>query len=681
MKKIAEFLIFIALIVLLGSTYLYFTSFYTVTFVTEGTAVKEKIKRGDSVLNVYNPVREGYSFLYWMDDYTIVDDSYKLDRDAVLVAVFDKIKEAETYLVKFDTGSETAIEDQMVVEGDKVVEPKAPTKAGYVFKEWVLEDNSFDFNTEIKSDITLKATYIKQSVPKYTVSFNTDGGSTVYNRIVESGGTVTRPSNPTKTGYTFKEWQLNGVKYDFSTPVTRNITLKAIYKADERKTYVIKFDSKGGSKVPNQSIKEGDKVVEPTAPTKDGYTFVNWVYDNSKYNFNTKVKSDMTLEAVYISNSSDTNSYVVTFDSDGGTRIPIQLVKEGGKVVKPTNPTKKGYTFVNWSYAGITYNFNTPVTSIMTLKAIYTKDGENNDKPTAKTISFDKASYTCKERDVIDALIKFTTGSSLSSVSSSDNNKAIIEKGSSTGTAANCTDCEAVHITCKKSGTITLTATLSTGEKTTASLNVEKGDSGTISFDKANYSCKVGEKIEATITIAGPLVNGVPSSDSLASYSSGNTSIATIEKKSDNLMQITCKKEGSVILIVESESGAKSAVTLVVEPKEEEIAKTYTLTFDANGGTRDASGSVSITEQGATVSPTSKVVTYGQKIGELPIPQREGYIFKGWYNKLYATGSLAPGEQAPTSVFETFSVNQITKDTVYDVEKNVTVHAIWESNN
>lgn len=44
--------------------------------------------------------------------------------------------------------------------------------------------------------------------------------------------------------------------------------------------------------------------------------------------------------------------------------------------------------------------------------------------------------------------------------------------------------------------------------------------------------------------------------------------------------------------------------------------KEYKLTFDANGG---------------TVSPDSKTVTFDSAIGELPIPVREGYTFKGWY--------------------------------------------------
>ena len=73
-------------------------------------------------------------------------------------------------------------------------------------------------------------------LPKYTVSFNTgEGGSAVVSQTVSEGNTASEPSAPTKAGYTFVKWQLSGADYDFSSPVTGNITLTAVwaYKAIE----------------------------------------------------------------------------------------------------------------------------------------------------------------------------------------------------------------------------------------------------------------------------------------------------------------------------------------------------------------------------------------------------------------------------------------------------------------
>ncbi len=65
---------------------------------------------------------------------------------------------------------------------------------------------------------------------KYTVYFDTNGSNTTYpKQVVLKNDVAENPGNPYKYGYTFKGWYLNESKYDFDTPVTRNITLVAKY--------------------------------------------------------------------------------------------------------------------------------------------------------------------------------------------------------------------------------------------------------------------------------------------------------------------------------------------------------------------------------------------------------------------------------------------------------------------
>ena len=81
-----------------------------------------------------------------------------------------------------------------------------------------------------QSPIKLYVPYVAPTV--YTVTFNTNGGSEIAAVDVEDGHTVAQPANnPTKDDYNFVEWQLNGVAYDFTTPVTGNITLDAVWEA------------------------------------------------------------------------------------------------------------------------------------------------------------------------------------------------------------------------------------------------------------------------------------------------------------------------------------------------------------------------------------------------------------------------------------------------------------------
>lgn len=65
--------------------------------------------------------------------------------------------------------------------------------------------------------------------PKYTVSFNSEGGSEVASQSVFEGAQASEPSAPTKAGYEFVKWQLSGADYSFSSAVTGNITLDAVW--------------------------------------------------------------------------------------------------------------------------------------------------------------------------------------------------------------------------------------------------------------------------------------------------------------------------------------------------------------------------------------------------------------------------------------------------------------------
>ena len=73
-------------------------------------------------------------------------------------------------------------------------------------------------------------------VEGYVVTFKDEDRHTLGKQLVEPNGTATAPTAPTRKGYTFVEWQLDGVKYDFSTPVTQDITLVAVWKKKEEST-------------------------------------------------------------------------------------------------------------------------------------------------------------------------------------------------------------------------------------------------------------------------------------------------------------------------------------------------------------------------------------------------------------------------------------------------------------
>ncbi|MBQ9814660.1 MAG: InlB B-repeat-containing protein, partial [Lachnospiraceae bacterium] len=118
---------------------------------------------------------------------------------------------------------ETVITSAEYAEGtawNDVVQPAAPAKEGYTFVEWVVVPET------ITEDVTVKATY---KINEYTVTFDAGGAEAYSTATVEHGQTVAKPADPTKDGYIFSGWLLNGEAYDFTTPVTGNITLTAAW--------------------------------------------------------------------------------------------------------------------------------------------------------------------------------------------------------------------------------------------------------------------------------------------------------------------------------------------------------------------------------------------------------------------------------------------------------------------
>ena len=138
----------------------------------------------------------------------------------------------------------------------------------------------------------------------YTVTFNSNGGSEIAAQTVEEGAIVTKPDDPTRSGYIFAAWYREAAltnEWKFDTDVvTEDITLHAKWTQN---TFTVTFNSNGGNEVAAQAIAEDEKAVEPQpAPTREGYYFGGWFTDNptltNKWDFDTDVvTADITLYA------------------------------------------------------------------------------------------------------------------------------------------------------------------------------------------------------------------------------------------------------------------------------------------------------------------------------------------------------------------------------------------------
>ena len=157
----------------------------------------------------------------------------------------------------------------------------------------------------LTADLTAASVTVEEKsepVETYTVSFESNGGTPVDSQEITENGTVTKPEDPTREGYTFAGWYADeGLEtpYDFSQAVTRNFTLYA--KWTENITYyTVTFNSNGGSPVESQTVAGDGTVSKPADPTNGDFDFDGWYIDAScttPYDFTTPVTGNLELFA------------------------------------------------------------------------------------------------------------------------------------------------------------------------------------------------------------------------------------------------------------------------------------------------------------------------------------------------------------------------------------------------
>ena len=219
-----------------------------------------------------------------------------------------------------------------------------PTKTGYTFAGWKLNG---------EGDALMTVTITKGSTGdlKYTATWT----PTVYNIVYTDGGTATPANpttytietptftltNPTKTGYTFKGWKLNGEGEAMMTvTITQGSTGALAYTATwQINQYTITFDSKGGTEIDAIKQDYATEVEAPTNPERTGYTFAGW---------NPGVPATIPAENITCVAQWTINQYTITFNTAGGSVIAPITQDYATAVVAPANPTREGYTFAGW---------------------------------------------------------------------------------------------------------------------------------------------------------------------------------------------------------------------------------------------------------------------------------------------------------------------------------------------
>ena len=271
-----------------------------------------------------DPTREGYTFKAW-------DKAFEdITTDLEVTAQYDINK----YQVVFKDHDGTVLSTQEVEYLADAVAPADPTRTGYTFKAW---DKAF---ADITADLEVTAQY---TINKYQVVFKDHDGTVLSTQEVEYLADAVAPADPTRTGYTFKQWNKS------YTAVAEDLEIVAVYVID---IFNVVFKDYDGTVISSQKVDYLTDAVAPADPTRTGYTFTGW--DKAF----AAVTADLEVTAQY-----EINKYSITVQlpvvletGEEGYVSQVLLIAEYNTHQDLTDKLARivasapGFTFNGWKY-------------------------------------------------------------------------------------------------------------------------------------------------------------------------------------------------------------------------------------------------------------------------------------------------------------------------------------------
>lgn len=363
---------------------------YTISFDSQGGTYVDPIDIPFIVTEIIppaDPTKTDLTFAGWYTDTSCTNrwsfTNMQINRDTTLYAKW-------TADVDFNSqgGSPTPATILGVQEGQKISQPANPDKANVTFGGWYTDDlytTQWDFGSDaVTKNMTLHAKWIA------TVTFDTQGGSTISPETSDLNNTITQPSpDPAKDGCTFGGWYKDALcttVWDFATDqVTQDTTLYAKWDITY---YTITLP------VPDNFLINGaasEIITKPDTTIMYGSAFVFKIEPEAGYGQSTPVIkagstqltadgfgyyhiNPVTQDSVITVTGIELNKYTVSFDSQGGSIVNPINVDHGLEATEPPTPTLTGHAFEGW-YTNTSYTtrWNFPSSQVTQDTTLYAK--------------------------------------------------------------------------------------------------------------------------------------------------------------------------------------------------------------------------------------------------------------------------------------------------------------------
>ena len=604
-------------------------SYYAAWEKTEATIVFDadggEMEGGDITAEIGDTIvlpsctKEDYEFTGWYDGDTCVGqagEDYTVVGDVTLKAHYVR-KKAPTCTVSFDTDGGKEIPPMKVEKGKEIKLPEAE-REGHIFLGWYTAKEGgtrVEAELTVTEDTMLYARWKKEAEkpeerPEATITFDADGGEMEGGDVTARvGDTIVLPAC-TKEDYEFTGWYdgdicVGQAGKDYT--VAGDVTLKAHYIRKEAPTCTVSFDTDGGKEISPMKVEKGKAVKLPEAE-KEGHIFLGWYTakeDGTRIGTELTVTEDTTLYARWEKEAEkpeEKPEATITFDADGGEMEGGDITTKVGDTIILPACTKEGYEFTGW------YDGDTSV-------------GKAGEKYTVSGDVILKAHYEKKAE--VTYLITFDPngGRRAEPVKAVKGEKIILP-----GT--------------EKSGYVFLGWYT---EKKGGILLGLAGDELEVAKDMTVYALwekekaeETGDKKQETCKVTFHTEGGSLKNKTLTIIKGAGLYLPLPEKKGydftgwyldKSLTQFAGAYRDSYRITKDIDFYAKWEKIKEEDKKDDntddstdqgnnaEIADTYTVKYDANGG---------------TVKESSAKVTKGKGV-KLPAAEREGYTFTGWY--------------------------------------------------
>ncbi len=484
----------------------------------------------------------------------------------------------------------------------------------------------------------------------YQVTLYVDGEK-FQSTTVSKNTKIQLPPDPKKEGYTFLGWYINDKKFDDDTLITKDLKLKAKFV---KNTYQITFDDGMGG-ITNVNVKYKEQVNAPADPTRENYIFSGWYLGNEKFDFNSKISSNVKLTARWTRIVANYRVEHYLMNKDGNYNASADEVEilsgQAGSYAKAQTKNYRGYTTPNEQKVIINSNGNTVIKYYYVINQYtLTVVGDNGIEKT-----FGSGSYFYNDEVNVSYLLK--AGYSFANYSEYVSNDIYTMPDSD----------------------VTIKVNSIANDDTKYLVEHYK-----MSVDGDSYLDPiVEEQMGTTDTLITPLVKEFvgftsPESETVSINGDGSTVVKYYYQRNKYALKLEADKgiasvEGSGDYYFEAEVNVKANVkngytfdhwsnnqtddeyVHIMGAKNETVkaftsVNTYTITYNLNGGTLD-----------------NKIEKYTVESADFDLgsPSKVGYTFTGWLvNNQPSNGTIKQGTYGALNVEATFKPNEDTKYTI-----------------